>query len=88
MATLYVVAREIEQDRREEVVFQTSSEARRCYAEAHHVSENGPDDGDDPSIVSNCWLYLADASDPATARAMVNDGKAVLIASYWPALGD
>jgi hypothetical protein len=81
---LWVVIREIEQNRSEEAVFQTVDAAQSCYDEATYVSDNGPDDGpgDDPTIVTNSWLYEADTSDADTARAMARDGRAILIKSY------
>ena len=69
---LYVVVREIEAERLERAVIGDPAEAEACYAEAFHVCENGPDEGsgEDPAIVSQCWLYSAATSDQAEAEAM------------------
>jgi len=82
---LYVVVREIEGGKRQQsAVFATSTAAMVRYERARLVCDNDPDEfGDgDPSIVSRCWLYAADATDQVTARAMTRDGRAVLVASY------
>lgn len=52
--------------------------------EDHAAAVAGADEfGDgDPTIISNCWLYVADTDDSATARAMTREGQAVLVASY------
>lgn len=81
---LYVVVREIEAERLERAVTVDLAEAEACYAEAFHACEDGPDDGpgDDPAIVTRCWLYSADTSDPAIAEAMTVDGRAKLIKAF------
>jgi hypothetical protein len=81
---LFAVVREIEAERRHCALFLTLDAARDCYDAARHVCDNGPGEEpeDDPAIVSDCWLYEVDASDPQTARKMVFDGRATLLANY------
>jgi len=82
---LYVVVREIEGgSEADNSVFTNRNKARTYYARAHKVCDNDPDEfGEgDPSIVCRCWLYVVNTDDASTARAMVRDGRAVLVASY------
>jgi hypothetical protein len=55
--------------------------ATECYDEAAYVVRNAPgeDPGDDPTIVTAALLYAAPTSDPDTASAMTEDGRAVLL---------
>jgi hypothetical protein len=78
---LYIVVREIEAERVGRAVTSDLAEADACYAEAFHAWENGPGEGpgDDDAIVTRCWLYSAETSDPADAEAMTIDGRATLI---------
>jgi hypothetical protein len=75
LGVLFVVVRDAEDGRRA-AVFSDRAEAERIYAEAYHVSENGPDDGpgDDPTIVSGCWFYVVDTPDPDAAKALALKG--------------
>lgn len=82
---LYVVVRDIEDGTwRDDAVFSTVREARSYYNKARLVSDNDPDEfGEgDPTVVSRCWLYAAATGDPAVAREMARDGRAILVASY------
>ena len=82
---LYVVIREIEDGTRcDDALFVTSRAARQHYRKARLVCDNDPDEfGEgDPAIISRCWIYAADTREPDEARAMVRDGRAVLVASY------
>ena len=77
--------REIEDGGRlEYAVFADKGEAQACYDQAALVCDNDPDEfGEgDPAIVSQCWLYLANTDDPNVAKAMAQDGRAILIVSY------
>lgn len=82
---LYVAAREVEGVKElQTAVFTEPREAWDCYEQARRVSDNDPDEfGDgDPSVVFNCWLYLANTDDQVTAEATMREGRAVLVASY------
>jgi hypothetical protein len=45
------------------------------------VCDNGPDDGpgDDPTIITNCWLGRVDTSDPELAKRSALSGRAIII---------
>jgi hypothetical protein len=81
---LFVVVREIEAERRHVTVFALFEMAKRYYNYAAYVCDNGPDEGpeDDPTIVTNCWLYVTATADPERAKAAALDGTANLCASY------
>lgn len=81
---LFVVVREIEGERLERAVTSDLAEAEAAYADAFRACENGPEEGpgEDPAIVSRCWLYSADTDDPAVAEAMTTDGRAKLIKAF------
>lgn len=81
---LYVVVRENEAERLERAVTADRAEAEACYLEAYRACENGPDNGlgEDPDIVSRCWLYSTETSDPAEAETMTTDGRATLMESF------
>jgi hypothetical protein len=80
----YVLVREIEAMRREASDFDDEKMARAAFEEARYVADNGPDDapGDDPTIVSNCWLYWSGSVDPLAAREDALSGRARLIDAY------
>jgi hypothetical protein len=81
---LFVVVREIGAKYLERAVTTDFAEAEACYAEAFRACENGPDEGpgDDPAVVSRCWLYSAETADPAVAESMTSDGRANLIKAF------
>lgn len=84
MSTFFVVVREIEGARRVSTAFPSLDAARTFYDDAVYVCDLGPDEDveGDPTIVSNCWLYAADAPNETDAGKMVSSGHARLIASY------
>jgi hypothetical protein len=79
---LFVVVREIEQERQDFWVFTTETEAREYYKQAAYVCWDEPDHspGGDPSIVTNCWLYEAATDNPETAKEAAAVGRAKLLA--------
>jgi len=81
---LFVMVREIEAERLERAVTSDLAEAEAAYAQSFHACENGPEEGpgEDPAIVSRCWLYSADTDDPAEAEAMTIDGRARCLRSF------
>ena len=81
---LFVMVREIEGERFERAVTTDRAEAEACYAEAFRACENGPEEGpgEDPEIVSRCWLYSENTSDSAEAERMTMDGRATLIKAF------
>ena len=81
---LFIVIREIEAKRPHVAAFILISEAKQYYNDAVHVCDSGPDDDpeDDPTIVTNCWLYEVATLDPELAKGMALDGTARLLASY------
>lgn len=81
---LYIVVREIEVEQLDRAVTSDLTEAEACYEEAFHACENGPREGpaDDDAIVTRCWLYSAETSDPAAAEVMTIDGRAKLIKAF------
>jgi len=87
---LYVVIREVENwgetMRRDHRVFLLLDQAKHYYADAEHVCWNGPDDmsGEDPSVVTNCWLWAADTDDPVAAIGMAVSRRATLLAECFP----
>jgi hypothetical protein len=79
---LYVVVREIDGGaRHDDVLFVAFEEAQSYYGRMLRICDNDPDEfGDgDPTIVSCCWLYMANTDDPDIARAMALNGRAALI---------
>ncbi len=82
----YVVIRELEGDRKDAAAFLASPDAQDAYDEAAHVCDNGPGDGpgDDPAIVTNCWLGWVDTSDPEIAKQSALSGHALIIRACFP----
>jgi hypothetical protein len=87
---LYVVVRQIENWEREQTrdhhVFVLLDQAKAYYEEAQNVCWNGPSGGpgDDPSVVTNCWLWASDTPDPVAAAQLALSQKATLLAECFP----
>lgn len=81
---LFAVIREIEALRRDCHVFQRLEEATAYYEHAAYVCMEGPDDGDDPTIVTNCWLYSADLPDEQLMRESALSGQTNLLSVCFP----
>ena len=81
---LYVVIREIEGAKKEAAAFRSRQDAQDVYDQAARVCDNDPDEmgNGDLTIVSQCWLYEADAADAEQALAHVHAGRGTLLASY------
>lgn len=79
---LFVVVREIEQDRQDSRTFTHKVAAREYYDQAAYVCREEPDDspGGDLSIVTNCWLYEVATDDPAIAQELALSERAKLLA--------
>ncbi len=77
----YVVIREIECITRDVMAFRQRRKAHEAYDEAARVCDNGPDDGpgDDPTIVTNCWLGWVDTPDPEIAERLALSGYATML---------
>lgn len=83
---IYVVIRELEGNKRDAAEFLMYQDAQNAYDEAAHVCDNGPEDGwgDDPSIVTNCWLGWVDTSDPEIAKRSALSGHAIILRACFP----
>ncbi len=80
---LYVGVREIEGSRFERAIFADLGDATEVYEEAAYVVRNAPGEGatDNLTIVTQAFLYAADATAPDLAKSMSEDGHAILLES-------
>ena len=83
---LYVVVREIEGAKREAAAFRSRQDAQDAYDEAARICDEGPDDGpgDDPAIVTNCWLGWVDTPDRDIAKRSSLAGHFTVSKAYFP----
>jgi hypothetical protein len=87
---LFVVIRQIENlgepQKRDHRVFFRLNQAQAYYKEAEYACWNEPDDtsGNDPPVVTNCWLWTTETDDPVAAVEMAFSQRATLVAECFP----